>query len=114
MKVAAGFAEQAVKLLSFRGRRVAFSIATLLESDPHGYCDLQVVFAFHLENAHAEGSSPVTPPFRKGQLFQERVDRGVFAFEVFCLATKWSEVFGLFDLVGKLIQDPPRSGECLE
>src|ERR1700688_2014599 len=101
----------AVKLLSMRGRRVGFSIVTLLESDPHGYCDLHVVFAFHPENAHAERSTPVTTPFRKGQLFQERVDRGVFAFDVLCLATKWSEVLGLFDLVRNLVHDPPRGGE---
>src|SRR5260370_10265164 len=42
------------------------------------------------------------------------VDRSVFAFEVFCLATKWSEVIGLFDLVRNLVQNPPRGGECLE
>jgi len=114
MKAAAGIAEQAVKLLSMRGRRVAFSIATFLESDPHGYCDLHVVHAFHLENAHAERCSPVTAPFRRGQLFQEGVDRGVFAIEVLCLATKWSEVLGLFDLVRNLVHDPSQGGECLE
>src|ERR1700722_10719311 len=104
----------AVKLLSMRDRRAGVSIGTFLERDPHGYCDLQVVFAFHLENAHAERSTPVTTPFCKGQLFQERVDRGVFTFEVLCLATKWSEVFGLLDLVRNLVQNPPRGGECLE
>jgi hypothetical protein len=54
-----------VKLLSMRGRRVEFSIGKLLESDPPGYRDLHVVFAFYLGNAHVERSTQLSRPFVK-------------------------------------------------